>query len=109
MVTEAFFHYICCGTLKEEMSIKEKRKPNILIHEDLTSLKKLVLFNDDYNTFDYVIHTLMEVCGHDAHQAETCATIAHYKGKCVVKKGVFNELKKCFDELSLRNLTVEIQ
>jgi len=91
------------------MSIKEKRKPDIFIHEDLTSLKNLVLFNDDYNTFDYVINTLKEVCGHGAHQAETCAMIAHYKGKCVVKKGCFDELKQCFDELSFRNLTVEIQ
>jgi len=47
----------------------------------------LILHNDDVHTFDYVIETLMDVCEHDMVQAEQCAYIVHYKGKCDVKKG----------------------
>lgn len=63
--------------------------------EDVGSLdfKDLVVFNDDYNTFDHVINTLVKVCKHSPEQAEQCTIIIHYKGKCAVKKGSFNELK----------------
>ncbi|MDK2910408.1 MAG: ATP-dependent Clp protease adaptor protein ClpS [Bacteroidales bacterium] len=74
-----------------------------------TDLKDLILFNDDVNTFDYVIHCLIEVCNHTAEQAEQCAIIAHFKGKCPVKSGSFDELKPLADELTRRLLTVEIQ
>lgn len=47
----------------------------------------LVILNDDYNTFDYVIEALMDICKHDFEQAYQCATITHYKGKCEVKEG----------------------
>jgi len=70
---------------------------------------KLVLFNDDFNSFDFVIDALIEVCEHDPLQAETCAWITHYKGKCAVKNGSANQLKVSFKEMSNRNLTVEIQ
>jgi len=56
-------------------------------------LKDLVVFNDDVNTFDHVINTLIRVCRHSAEQAEQCTWIIHYKGKCAVKKGSFYELK----------------
>jgi ATP-dependent Clp protease adaptor protein ClpS len=52
----------------------------------------LVLHNDDIHTFDYVIETLMDVCEHDMVQAEQCAYIVHYKGKCDVKKGPVDHL-----------------
>jgi len=68
----------------------------------------LILFNDDFNTFDFVIRSLVEVCDHDEIQAEQCAMIVHYKGKCVVKTDSFNSLKPMFDELSRRDLTVSI-
>lgn len=88
--------------------VKEKIKPREEKDELKDNGKQLVLFNDDYNTFDFVIETLVEVCGHDFHQAEQCAWIAHYKGKCAVKDGTFNELKPLFDEMSFRDLTVSI-
>jgi len=91
------------------MSVKEKQQPINFDDEKLTNLKKLILYNDDFNTFDFVIETLKEVCGHNAFQAETCAWIAHYKGNCVVKKGVYDRLKPCCDQLSFNNLIVEIQ
>ncbi|MEM9024511.1 MAG: ATP-dependent Clp protease adaptor ClpS [Bacteroidota bacterium] len=70
---------------------------------------QLVLFNDDVNTFDFVIDTLVEVCDHDYLQAEQCAFIVHYKGKCDVKSGGYPELEPLCSELLRRGLTAEIQ
>ncbi len=56
-------------------------------------LKDLVVFNDDINTFEHVINTLIKVCNHSPEQAEQCTWIIHYKGKCCVRKGSFIELK----------------
>ncbi len=91
------------------MATQEKTKITSETDYGKDSEHKLVLFNDDFNTFDFVIETLIEVCAHNPMQAETCAWITHYKGKCAVKNGAFTELKPCFRELSKRNLTVEIQ
>ena len=53
----------------------------------------LIVYNDEVNTFDHVINVLMKVCEHSREQAEQCTLIIHYKGKCAVKKGSFEELK----------------
>lgn len=53
----------------------------------------LVVHNDDYHTFDYVIDALMKICEHDLQQAEQCTLLIHYKGKCDVKKGSFSYLR----------------
>lgn len=53
----------------------------------------LVVYNDEVNTFDHVISVLMKVCEHSREQAEQCTILIHYKGKCAVKKGSFEELK----------------
>lgn len=71
-------------------SIQEQLSEDVLIEE--VEEHDLVVINDDYNTFDHVIKTLMKVCGHDQVQAEQCTYIIHYKGKCSVKKGSFEEL-----------------
>ncbi len=55
--------------------------------------RDLVVYNDDFNTFEHVIQTLIKVCKHDVHQAEQCTWLIHYKGKCAVKKGIYAELK----------------
>jgi ATP-dependent Clp protease adaptor protein ClpS len=54
--------------------------------------RELVLYNDDFNTFDFVIKALIEVCEHEQIQAEQCTFIVHYVGKCVVKKGEYTFL-----------------
>ncbi|MGM0946471.1 MAG: ATP-dependent Clp protease adaptor ClpS [Bacteroidota bacterium] len=66
-----------------------------IVLEDLLDLEShdLVVFNDDFNTFDHVITVLMKVCKHTREQAEQCTIIIHYKGKCAVKKGSYEELK----------------
>jgi ATP-dependent Clp protease adaptor protein ClpS len=87
---------------------KEKTSPTGNTDELEDSLKELILFNDEVNTFDFVIEALIDVCGHDHMQAEQCALVAHYKGKCAVKSGSFTELKPVHDELTNRKLTVSI-
>ena len=68
----------------------------------------LILFNDDVNTFDHVIISLVEVCGHSEEQAEQCAIITHYKGKCSVMGGSVNELIPIKNMLNHRGLSAEI-
>ncbi|MBN2747198.1 MAG: ATP-dependent Clp protease adaptor ClpS [Bacteroidales bacterium] len=89
-------------------SVKEKEKAEVDILEKETDLYDLVLFNDDFNTFDWVIESLVEVCKHDPLQAEQCAFIVHFKGKCTVKSADFDTLEPMHRELSNRNLTVDI-
>jgi ATP-dependent Clp protease adaptor protein ClpS len=78
------------------------------ILHDVAKERTLVLFNDDVNTFDYVIDSLVEVCDHDVVQAEQCAYLVHYTGKCEVKNGSFDQLKPLRIELSRRGLKVAI-
>lgn len=69
---------------------------------------KLVLYNDDVNTFDFVIETLVEVCNHDVLQAEQCAMITHFKGQCVIKTGSYSYLKPMHTEILERKLSAGI-
>ncbi len=62
--------------------------------------RDLIVYNDDFNTFEHVIQTLIKVCKHDAHQAEQCTYLIHYKGKCAVKKGIYEELKPMREGIS---------
>ena len=80
----------------------------VLELEEIIGVNDLVVFNDDVNTFEHVIDSLIEVCGHDAVQAEQCALVAHFNGKCTVMTGPFDELKPISDEMTLRELTVSI-
>ncbi|MBN3034579.1 MAG: ATP-dependent Clp protease adaptor ClpS [Bacteroidales bacterium] len=87
---------------------KEQLFPAEGTHELLSGSKELVLFNDDVNTFDFVIQALIDVCEHDPMQAEQCVLIAHFNGKCPVKTGTFEFLKPIYNELTNRSLTVTI-
>jgi ATP-dependent Clp protease adaptor protein ClpS len=70
--------------------------------------KFLILHNDDYHTFDYVIDALITVCDHDEIQAEQCTLLVHYKGKCDVKKGSFSYLSPMKNALIQRELKATI-
>jgi ATP-dependent Clp protease adaptor protein ClpS len=74
----------------------------------LTPQHEIVLFNDDVNTFDWVISSLVEVCEHTFEQAEQCSVLVHYKGKCAVKTGEYDELESQCTELLNRGLSAEI-
>lgn len=69
----------------------------------------LVLYNDDVNTFDHVIERLMSICKHSHEQAEQCAIIVHFKGKCDVKSGSYEKLLPMCNALLDAGLTAEIQ
>ena len=88
--------------------IKEHEIADTLTEELVENEKSLLLINDDVNTFEFVIDTLMKVCHHTREQAETCAWITHYKGKCAVMHGSFEELKPYYDILLGHQLTVKI-
>ncbi|MCS6820707.1 MAG: ATP-dependent Clp protease adaptor ClpS [Microscillaceae bacterium] len=79
------------------------------IIEDLLHENRLVIHNDDYNTFDYVIYVLMKVLNHTEEQAEQCALIAHYKGKCAVKEGSFDDLKIYRDAINEHGIKATIE
>jgi len=88
--------------MTEKFSPKQKRQNNE------SELNKIILFNDDINTFDYVINLLMRYCKHNLYQAEQCAMLTHYKGKSVIKKGTFSELEPIASTLLEKGLSVEI-
>lgn len=90
--------------------VQNPKKDNSFLFESSNGIaQQLVLFNDDFNLFDFVTDSLVEVCGHDRLQAEQCTLIAHYRGKCEVKNGEYSLLKPMKDELIRRGLTTEIQ
>ena len=80
-----------------------------MLLEQLTTLRSLILFNDDVNTFDWVIESLVDTCDHSWEQAEQCSIIVHYKGKCDVKSGTYEELEPICTELLRRGLSAEIK
>ncbi|QFZ54933.1 ATP-dependent Clp protease adaptor ClpS [Oceanihabitans sp. IOP_32] len=90
------------------MDIKEKTLEKLLLKEEVVTQNEIVLFNDDVNTFDHVIDTLIAVCEHTPEQAEQCAILVHYKGKCTVKTGVYDDLKPRCSMLLEAGLSAEI-
>ena len=80
-----------------------------IVLEELIDQKDLIVFDDDVNSFDHVIATLIKVCKHTEIQAEQCTWIIHYKGKCQVKRGVFEKLEPICTALLDRGLSAEIQ
>jgi ATP-dependent Clp protease adaptor protein ClpS len=89
----------------KEYPQKEKDEENEQRHK---KDRLLVLHNDDYHTFDYVINALIEICNHDINQAEQCTLLVHYKGKCDVKKGSFSYLRPMKNALVQKELKATI-
>lgn len=73
-------------------SVHEQELVDLLEAIETTEVKDLVVFNDDFNTFEHVIQTLIRVCKHTIEQAEQCTWLIHHKGKCTVRTGAFEEL-----------------
>ncbi len=89
------------GTKEKILEKSEVLEQEVLQHE-------IILFNDEVNTFEFVINSLIDVCEHTSEQAEQCTYLVHYKGKCAVKTGEYDELKpRCTRLLSL-GLSAEI-
>lgn len=90
------------------MSTIEKTQVKTSVLEQVSVNHEIILYNDDVNTFDHVIDTLIRVCQHDELQAEQCAILVHYKGQCAVKTGSFDELKPQCTSLLEAGLSAEI-
>jgi ATP-dependent Clp protease adaptor protein ClpS len=90
------------------MSTREKVLEEVLVEESTSLNNEIILYNDEVNTFDHVIATLIRVCSHTAEQAEQCALIVHYKGKCTVKTGEYKELEPQCTQLLEAGLSAEI-
>jgi ATP-dependent Clp protease adaptor protein ClpS len=79
------------------LQYQEEEGIDVLEDQDEDDPKNLIVFNDDYNTFDHVIQTLVKVCKHSYQQAEQCTWLIHYQGKCTVKTGTFRQLRPMRD------------
>lgn len=90
------------------MSTREKLSEELLVDEATVKQNEIVLFNDDVNTFEHVIDTLIDVCEHTPEQAEQCSLIVHYNGKCTVKTGEYSDLKPRCSRLLQAGLSAEI-
>jgi ATP-dependent Clp protease adaptor protein ClpS len=93
------------------MGNQEKLNPEFdeLFEDEINEQHHLILHNDEVNTFDHVIDSLIEVCKHEFEQAEQCALITHYKGKCDIKAGEFDKLLTMKRRLSSKGLSVTIE
>ncbi|MES2593226.1 MAG: ATP-dependent Clp protease adaptor ClpS [Bacteroidota bacterium] len=97
------------GFDKQQHEFDTKSDVLVETEEQEIELNQIILYNDDFNTFDYVIESLIKLCKHDSLQAEQCAFLVHYKGKCSIKKGTYEELEPICTALLERNLTAEIE
>lgn len=95
------------------MHVSSQYSPEKLLLEELLiesgPVREIVLHNDDVNTFDHVIGSLVEVCDHEPIQAEQCAWIVHNNGKCSVKRGTYDQLEARCHALQQRGLSAVIQ
>ena len=89
--------------------------PHTKFKEDIDTLTvtesycTLIVWNDDVNTFDWVIQALVEICGHSAEQAEQCAIFIDAKGKYAVKEGIYDVLKPQCDAITDRGIGATIE
>lgn len=90
------------------MNTLEQVQEEVLVEEAIGLTNEIVLYNDDVNTFDHVIETLVRVCDHTWEQAEQCAILVHYKGQCTVKTGELPKLQPLCSALLDAGLSAEI-
>ncbi|MDP1765021.1 MAG: ATP-dependent Clp protease adaptor ClpS [Sediminibacterium sp.] len=76
---------------------------------EITPSYSLIVWNDEVNTFEWVIETLIKICGHTTEQAEQCAMFIHSKGKYAVKKGEYEKLKTMCDGITNRGIGATIE
>lgn len=94
---------------REQTHVEEEVLTLDEVLEDVTSGYAIVVYNDDVNTFDWVIKSLVEVCGHTFEQAEQCAIFIHFKGRYAVKHGTETELIPMKDALLERYITAKVE
>lgn len=98
--------------MMQDFGFTSKEREEVLLDEHLTDsgkLSELIVFNDDHNTFDWVIKCFMDICKHGFEQSEQLSLIVHFKGKAVVKTDSFEILKPMKDALIDRGLSAVIE
>jgi len=83
--------------------------PESLAVEQQVAQKDLIVYNDDVNTFDHVIDSLIKVCSHEKEQAEQCTWLIHFNGKCQVKRGEYEKLEPMCTGLLDRGISAVIE
>lgn len=105
--------YFCTHKRRENMALNQNTetlvKEKTFSLEEILTLNKLIVHNDEVNTFDWVIETLIQVCKHSSEQAEQCSLIIHHKGKAQVKHGSMDELKPLKDAICDRGIGATIE
>jgi ATP-dependent Clp protease adaptor protein ClpS len=91
------------------MSTITKEKTSSKVEEIISKPYKLILHNDDKNSFDWVITCLMKICGHEYEQANQCAHVVHFKGECDVKYGDLETISKMKEKLVNAGLLATIE
>jgi ATP-dependent Clp protease adaptor protein ClpS len=86
-----------------------QEEEDILVAEETEKNHSLILYNDDVNSFDHVIETLIKICRHDPIQAEQCTYLIHYTGKCAVKEGPYTKLEPMCTAILERGITACIE
>jgi len=88
---------------------KTRTEKEVDLLEEVEEKRTIVLYNDEVNTFEFVIESLVKICKHKTEQAEQCAYLVHFTGKCAVKQGSYIQLKPLCSALLDRGLTAEIE
>jgi len=95
------------------MAFEGNSRPQQIVETDVLTLNEepfsLIVWNDEINTFEWVIETLIQVCGHSSVQAEQCAYLIHFKGKYAVKNGTYDDLKQDCDAITDRGIGATIE
>lgn len=106
-----------CTTTRAPFRMSTRQRPSVPDIEvleleeeeiELDLCFNLVVFNDEVNTFDHVINTLIEICDHTPEQAEQCTLIIHYKGKCTVRTGEWDEMASMRNAICQRGISAEV-
>ena len=87
----------------------EETEVDVDVLTDLEKSFQIIVWNDEVNTFEWVIDTLIEVCGHSEEQAEQCALLIHNKGKYGVKQGSYDDLKPQADAITERGIGATLE
>jgi len=91
------------------MNYSPQEEADLLLEEEIVNENQIILYNDDVNTFDWVIESLISICNHEREQAEQCSVLIHHKGKCAVKVGDFDHLRPMCEALQDRGLSANIE
>ena len=95
--------------MNTQTDIATYQNDEVDVLDEVSHQFQLIVWNDDFNTFDWVIKALIEVCKHESEQAEQCTMLIHFKGKCTVKSGTYDDLKSMHTGIIDRGIDASIE